>query len=54
MSQLPRILIVDDEEQLLSLMSYALASGGYDVKTAKTAKRGTGTSRNPADRSHRA
>ena len=34
-----KILVVDDETDLLELLSYNLAKEGYDVKTAKSAKK---------------
>lgn len=34
----PKILVVDDEEQLRSLISYALGAAGMDVSTAGTGK----------------
>lgn len=36
MSESPTVLVVDDEEQLLSLISYALTSSGFNVRTART------------------
>ena len=36
MSESPTVLIVDDEEQLLALISYALTSSGFNVCTART------------------
>lgn len=34
----PRILIIDDEEDLCDLLATVLAESGYEVKTAKTGR----------------
>ncbi len=35
-----RVLVVDDEESLLTIISYALESAGFEVKTATDAEKG--------------
>jgi CheY-like chemotaxis protein len=37
--QAARILLVDDEQQVIAVMKSALARGGYDVKTATSGRR---------------
>jgi len=38
----PRLLVIDDEVQILRLLRHALETDGFDVHTAKTGKQGLG------------
>ncbi len=50
MTERPRILVVDDEDQLLALTSYALETSGFEVSTASTGAAALAhTAHNPVD-----